>query len=93
MQWGLLVEFSCNSPTPYLIAHWRALLIVRSFVLEVTSGCYNKGGTEEIVEVTRVVGDKLAKIANINLDLLIYAETMSCPDRAQWRAACAEELE
>ena len=34
MQWELLVEFSCNSPTLYLIAHWRALLIVRSFVLE-----------------------------------------------------------
>ena len=34
MQQGLLVEFSCNSPTLYLIAHWRALLIVRSFVLE-----------------------------------------------------------
>ena len=34
MQWGLLVEFSCNSPTLYLIAHWRALLVVRSFVLE-----------------------------------------------------------
>jgi len=34
MQRGLLVEFSCNSPTCYLIAHWRALLVVRSFVLE-----------------------------------------------------------
>ena len=34
MQRGLLVEFSCNSPTLYLIAHWRALLVVRSFVLE-----------------------------------------------------------
>ena len=34
MQRGLLVEFSCNSPTHYLIAYWRALLIVRSFVLE-----------------------------------------------------------
>ena len=47
-----------------------------------TSGCYNKGGIEEIVEVTRVVGDKSAKIANINLDLLIYVETMSRPDGA-----------
>ena len=34
MQRGLLVEFSCNSPICYLIAHWRALLVVRSFVLE-----------------------------------------------------------
>ena len=34
MQWGLLVEFSCNSPTLYLIALLRALLVVRSFVLE-----------------------------------------------------------
>ena len=34
MQRGLLVEFSCNSPIRYLIAHWRALLVVRSFVLE-----------------------------------------------------------
>jgi len=38
---GLLVKFSCNSPTLYLIAHWRALLVVRSFVFEVMSGCYN----------------------------------------------------
>ena len=34
MQRGLLVEFSCNSPTLYLIALLRALLVVRSFVLE-----------------------------------------------------------
>ena len=34
MQRGLLVKFSCNSPIRYLIAHWRALLVVRSFVLE-----------------------------------------------------------
>ena len=34
MQRGLLVKFSCNSPTLYLIAYWRALLVVRSFVLE-----------------------------------------------------------
>ena len=34
MQWGLLVEFSCNSPIRYLIALLRALLVVRSFVLE-----------------------------------------------------------
>ena len=34
MQWGLLVEFSCNFPIRYLIALLRALLIVRSFVLE-----------------------------------------------------------
>ena len=34
MQWGLLVEFSCNSPILYLIALLRALLVVRSFVLE-----------------------------------------------------------
>ena len=34
MQRELLVEFSCNSPTLYLIALLRALLIVRSFVLE-----------------------------------------------------------
>jgi len=34
MQQGLLVKFSCNFPIRYLIAHWRALLVVRSFVLE-----------------------------------------------------------
>ena len=45
MQRGLLVEFSCNSPTLYLIAHWRALLVVRSFVLEwrVVATTNNKG--------------------------------------------------
>jgi len=37
---------------------------------------------EEIVEVTRAVGDKSAKVANIDLDPLIYAEAMSCPDGA-----------
>ena len=34
MQQRLLVKFSCNSPTLYLIALLRALLVVRSFVLE-----------------------------------------------------------
>ena len=52
-----------------------------------------KEGTEEIVEVTRVVGNKSAKVVNIDLDPLTYAEAISCPDRAQWRAACAEEME
>jgi len=39
------------------------------------------------------VGNKSANVANINPDSLTYAEAMSCPDRAQWRAACAEEME
>ena len=39
-------------------------------------------GTEEIVEATRAVGDKSAKVANIDLDPLTYAEAMSCPDGA-----------
>ena len=37
-----------------------------------------KEGTEEIVEVTRVVGNKSAKVVNIDLDPLTYAEVMSC---------------
>jgi len=41
-----------------------------------------KKGTEEIVEVIRVVGNKSAKVANIDLDLLTYTEAMSCPDGA-----------
>jgi len=52
-----------------------------------------KGGTERIVEVTRAVGDKSAKVANIDPDPLIYAEAMSHPDGAQWRAACIKEIE
>ena len=52
----------------------------------------NKGGIEEIVEVTRAVGNKSAKVANINPDPLTYTEAMSHPDRAQWRAVCAEEI-
>jgi len=39
------------------------------------------------------VGNKSAKVANIDLDPLIYIEAMSHPNRAQWRAACAEEME
>jgi len=50
-------------------------------------------GKEEIVEVIRAVGDKSAKVANINLDSLTYVEAISCLDGAQWRAACAEEME
>ena len=52
-----------------------------------------KGGIEEIVKVTRVVGDKSAKVANINPDSLTYVKTMSHTDEAQWRAACTEEME
>jgi len=52
-----------------------------------------EGEIEEIVKVTRAVGNKSAKVANIDLDPLTYAEAMSCPDGAQWRAACAEEIE
>jgi len=40
-------------------------------------------GTEEIVKVTRVVGDKSAKVANINPDPLTYAEAVSRSNRAQ----------
>ena len=39
------------------------------------------------------MGNKSAKVANIDPDLLTYAEAMSRSDRAQWRAACAEEME
>ena len=52
-----------------------------------------KRRTEEIVKVTRAVGSESAKIANIDPNPLIYAEAMSRSDRAQWRAACAEEME
>jgi len=39
------------------------------------------------------VGDKSVKVVNIDPDLLTYTEAMSCPDKAQWRAACTEEME
>ena len=52
-----------------------------------------KGGTEKIVKVTRAVGDESAKVANIDPDPLTYTEAMSYPDRAQWKAACTEEME
>jgi len=57
-----------------------------------TSGTIERG-TEEIVKVTRAVGNESAKVANIDPDPLTYVEAMSCSDRAQWRAACAEEME
>ena len=57
-----------------------------------TSGTIERG-TEEIVKVTRAVGNESAKVANIDPDPLTYAEAMSHSDRAQWRAACAEEME
>jgi len=52
-----------------------------------------EGETEEIVEVIRAVGNESAKVANINLDPLTYTEAMSRSDGAQWRIACAEEIE
>ena len=52
-----------------------------------------EGEIEEIVKVTRAVGNESAKVANINLDPLIYAEAVSHPDEAQWKAACTEEME
>ena len=52
-----------------------------------------QGGTEEIVKVTRAVNDESAKVANIDPDPLTYVEAMSRSDRAQWRAACTEEIE
>jgi len=57
-----------------------------------TSGTIERE-TEEIVKVTRAVGNESAKVANIDLDILTYAEAMSHSDGAQWRAACAEEME
>jgi len=39
------------------------------------------------------VGDKSTKIVNINPDPLTYAKAISHSDRAQWRAACVEEIE
>ena len=56
-----------------------------------TSGTIERG-TEEIVKVTRAVGNESAKVANIDPDPLTYAEAMSRSDGAQWRAACAEEM-
>ena len=50
---------------------------------QTTASSAVKGRTEEIVEVTRVVGDESAKVANIDLDPLTYAEAVSHPDRAQ----------
>jgi len=50
-------------------------------------------GGQEIVKVTRAVGNKSAKVANIDPDPLTYAEAMFRSDGAQWRAACAEEME
>ena len=39
------------------------------------------------------MGNESAKVVNINPDPLTYAEAMSYSDGAQWRAACAEEIE
>ena len=39
------------------------------------------------------MGDESAKVANIDLDLLTYAEAVSHPDGVQWRVACAKEME
>ena len=47
-----------------------------------TTSSIVEGGTEEIVEVTRVVGGESAKVANINPDSLTYVEAVSCPDGA-----------
>ena len=41
MQRGLLVEFSCNFPTLYLIAHWRSFARCEIICPWVTSSCYN----------------------------------------------------
>jgi len=41
-----------------------------------------KRRTEEIVEITRTVGNESAKITNINPDPLTYTKAMSCTDRA-----------
>jgi len=41
-----------------------------------------KRGTEEIVKVTRAIGNESAKVANIDLDPLTYAEATSRPDGA-----------
>jgi len=61
--------------------------------LQTTMSSAIKRGIEEIVKVTRAVGNKLAKIAKINLDPFTYTEAVSCPNKAQWRVACAEEIE
>ena len=39
------------------------------------------------------MGNESAKVANIDPDPLTYTEAMSRSDGAQWRAACAEEME
>ena len=72
MQQGLLVKFSCNSPTLYLIPLLRALLVVRSFVLEwqvVATTCYRSW----------LVAKGFSQIKEIKFDelfsLVVYYET------------------
>ena len=65
MQQGLLVEFSCNSPIRYLIAYWRALLVVKLFVLEwrvvATTNTHINGWFElqapQLTRVDKVIAD------------------------------------
>ena len=61
--------------------------------LQTTISSTVKGKTEEIVKVTRAVDDESAKVANINPDPLTYVKAVSHSDGAQWRTACAEEIE
>ena len=83
MQRGLLVEFSCNSPICYLIAHWRALLVVRSFVLEwrvVVSGAVHTG-----LEVRRMDSEMSGLVERPWLQLMCCAVCLPCGRNFRWR--------
>ena len=53
-----------------------------SFKSQTTISSAIKKGTEEIIEVTWTVGNKLAKIVNIDLDSLSYVKSVSHSDKA-----------
>jgi len=70
MQQGLLVKFSCNSPTLYLIAHWRALLVVRSFVLEWRVVATTPNNIKNLEGIGNVVWEFLSSIYDLHWDSL-----------------------
>ena len=49
---------------------------------QITISSTIKKETEKIIEVTWTVGNKLAKIVNIDLDLLSYVKAISHSDKA-----------
>jgi len=56
--------------------------IESSLKLQTTISSAIKKGTEEIIEVTWTVSNKLAKIVNIDLDSLSYAKAVSHSNKA-----------